>query len=123
MKQEIINQIKDAVIERLGDGYQVDVREVTKNNDTKLTGLTIMKVGQNVAPTIYLDKYVDATEGELMNAADDIVNTYRQHETDVPNVDISREQILAGAAIRVISASLPSGMDLDARRIEMTSSI
>ena len=107
MKQEIIKQIKDAVIERLGDGYEVEIHEVLKNNDTKLTGMTIKKVGHNVAPTIYLDKYVDTTEGELMSAADDIVETYRQHEGRIPENDVvqlDKEKILNGACIWLVNA-------------------
>ena len=39
MKQEIINQIKDAVIERLGDGYEVDVLEVWSATATRRRSL------------------------------------------------------------------------------------
>ena len=36
------------------DGYVVRVQDVQKNNGLVLCGLTIQKVGVNIAPTIYL---------------------------------------------------------------------
>ena len=47
--------VKEAVEASLGDGYEVSINEVLKNNDTHLTGLTIRTEESNVAPTIYLE--------------------------------------------------------------------
>lgn len=45
---------------RLGEGVCVEVRDVRKNNGTILHGLLARKEGCNVAPTIYLDTYLEA---------------------------------------------------------------
>ena len=53
-KQEIVDNIKDY----LGDEYanaQVQITEVTKNNDVHLDGLQIRQENSNVSPTIYLN--------------------------------------------------------------------
>lgn len=47
---------------RLGEGVCVEVRDVRKNNGTILHGLLARKEGCNVAPTIYLDTYLEAYE-------------------------------------------------------------
>ncbi len=51
---------------------------VIKNNDTRLTGLTITETGRNIAPTIYLDHYYEKyCEGtDLNQIVDEIVHTY-----------------------------------------------
>ncbi len=46
--------VKEAVEASLGEGYEVNIHEVLKNNSTHLTGLTIKTEESNVAPTIYL---------------------------------------------------------------------
>ena len=51
--------IKKEVSERLGSGYVVEVRKVTKNNGVTLTGLTVHRDGEKVAPTVYLDGYFE----------------------------------------------------------------
>ena len=45
---------------RLGEGVCVEVREMMKNNGTILHGLLARKAGCYVAPTIYLETYLEA---------------------------------------------------------------
>lgn len=54
---------------------------VIKNNDTRLTGLTITETGRNIAPTIYLDHYYEKyCEGmEVNQIVDEIVQTYLEY--------------------------------------------
>lgn len=47
--------VKEAVEASLGDGHEVTIREVLKNNDTRLIGLAIRAEGSDIAPTIYLE--------------------------------------------------------------------
>ena len=49
--------IRSQVAERLGAGYEVEIRKVTKNNGITLTGLVVKKAGENLSPTIYLDGF------------------------------------------------------------------
>ncbi len=62
--KEVTGKIKEFLPERFSDA-EVSLKVVTKNNDTKLTGLTIKAVNSNIAPTIYLEKfYEDYEHGE-----------------------------------------------------------
>ena len=45
---------------RLGDGYKVEVKETRKNNGVILHGLLVLPEGRNVAPTIYLEPFLEA---------------------------------------------------------------
>ena len=68
-------KIRAEVEERLGDGCSVMIQKVTKNNGIVLTGLTVKKDDEAVAPTIYLDGfYEDGSE----DAADEIVGIYEK---------------------------------------------
>lgn len=51
-----------AVEEELGKGFHIEVKDVRKNNGVILHGMIIMKEGLNVAPTIYLDTFLEAYE-------------------------------------------------------------
>lgn len=55
--------VQAAVQKELGQGYEVALRDVIKNNGVALPGLIIMMQGQNIAPTIYLDSFHEAYEG------------------------------------------------------------
>lgn len=60
MDRNIVEYIKDHIKEYLPPEYknaEVTVNDVLKNNDRTLTGLTILKDGSNIAPTIYLEPY------------------------------------------------------------------
>lgn len=61
---ETVKTVMDAVY---GNECKVRVQEVTKNNSLRLTGLTILSRGSNLAPTIYLDGfYQDYRNGKNM---------------------------------------------------------
>jgi hypothetical protein len=52
----VADQIKDFLPEKYADAT-VDLQEVTKNNDTVLTGILIKTEESNIAPNIYLEGY------------------------------------------------------------------
>ena len=56
---EFAAEVCAAVKERLGSDYNVDVREVRKNNGVVLHGLTARYQQQNVAPTVYLEPFLE----------------------------------------------------------------
>lgn len=76
--------VKEAVEASLGEGYEVNIHEVLKNNNTHLTGLTIKTEESNVAPTIYLEgsferfKVGDATLPVIVS---EIISVYESHKT------------------------------------------
>ena len=51
-----------AVGEGLGRGFHIEVKDVRKNNGVILHGMLVTREGQNVAPTIYLDTFLNAYE-------------------------------------------------------------
>ena len=62
--KEVSRKIKEYLPERFSDA-EVALKVVIKNNDTKLTGLTIKALDSNIAPSIYLEKfYEDYENGE-----------------------------------------------------------
>lgn len=76
-KQNIQDNIKDLLPEKYAD-CDVQIRDVVKNNDTVLDGLTILDPDKNITPTIYLNSYFEDYEnGRPMEAImQSIANTY-----------------------------------------------
>ena len=63
----VAGQIREFLPERFSDA-DVELKVVTKNNNVKLTGLTIKSVESRVAPTIYLEQfYENYRDGEDMD--------------------------------------------------------
>ncbi len=65
MDQNAVEYIKNHIKEFLSLEYQdadVIVKPVVKNNDQVLTGLTVLKDGGNIAPTVYLEPYWEEVE-------------------------------------------------------------
>ncbi len=64
-KEEFVKEMRDRIQEEMGDGYEVKIQNVTKNNGVKLTGLMVNDPSKNIAPTIYLDSmYEDVARGD-----------------------------------------------------------
>ena len=57
-KNEVVGKIREFLPESFASA-EVSLQVVTKNNNLKLTGLTIHSVESNIAPTIYLDKFYE----------------------------------------------------------------
>ncbi len=69
--EEFINAVVEKIREYLPLSFanaSVELNTVTKNNDMKLTGLTIRSGEQNISPTIYLEQFYERyQEGEKMS--------------------------------------------------------
>ena len=89
-KEAMQQQILEALEKKLGDEYSIRIREVYKTN-IKLDGLTILKMGDNVSPTVYLEPYYEKLEnGEQLNViADEISRLYFCSKIEVLDFDIS----------------------------------
>ncbi len=63
MQIEEFNQyVKDHIKEYLPPEYEtakVSIQEVTKSNDRMLSGLTILREGENFLPTVYLEPFAE----------------------------------------------------------------
>ena len=57
-KNSVADQIKDFLPEKYADAT-VELQEVTKNNDTVLTGILIKTEESNIAPNIYLEGFFE----------------------------------------------------------------
>lgn len=55
--ERFLEEVRFAVQEKLGDGHEISVQKVTKNNGIVLDGLVISSKDKNFAPTIYLNSY------------------------------------------------------------------
>ena len=55
--KEFAEKVCDAVGKELGREYQVEYKEVRKNNGVVLHGMLIISGEKNVVPTIYLDTF------------------------------------------------------------------
>lgn len=80
-----VEVMKEEVVIRLKDGYQVTVRKVDKNNDIVLTGLCIGLKDANISTMVYLDcfyeRYLRGGEGNGMAAmADEIIEMYKEQK-------------------------------------------
>lgn len=65
LKEKFVEMVAEQIVNVLPAEYEdakVSIQEVMKNNDQKLTGLTIRKEGVNMAPNIYLDSFYDQYE-------------------------------------------------------------
>ncbi len=89
--KDFTNKMAAAVKERMGEGYQVSVQTVKKNNNITLKGLLIIGKESNVTPMIYLEPFYHAVAGgraTMGQAASDIVDFYKEHKVSRP-VDAS----------------------------------
>lgn len=57
-KKKVVEGIKDWLPEQFATA-NVSIQVITKNNNVKLTGLTITSEGTNISPTIYLEEFFD----------------------------------------------------------------
>lgn len=88
--KEFAEKMRKAMTEVLGDGYEVKLQEVQKNNGVRLQGLLILTQTQNISPTIYLKPFWEAYEGgvTLADLVKRILQIYRE-DTPGESVDMS----------------------------------
>ena len=75
--------VRDEVVKRTGEKYNVRLNDVMKNNGIVLSGITMMQDDSNISPTIYLNRYYEAYEsGEttLGCIVEDVLATYERNK-------------------------------------------
>ena len=89
--EEFVEEIIENMQKRVPENYLVQVQNICKNNDLKLTGLTIGDQKLNIYPTTYLEEfYKKYEEGVSFETITDIIwNTYCQNAPK-SNWDTSR---------------------------------
>lgn len=102
--------VSRAVSEELGEGCQVKLQEIMKNNGVILQGLVILTGKRNLSPTIYLNSFLEAYAAgvPLPVIVSKILEIYR---SDMPadNIDMNffREfdKVRSGICYRVVNRS------------------
>lgn len=89
-RNNLIMTLTDSVKKRLGEGYSVSIQEVLKNNDTKLTGMTISTANSNISPTIYLEEIFAAHQNgvNIEQCVERIIEIYEHSKSEDANFDI-----------------------------------
>lgn len=85
------NAVKAEVALRLDSTYTVEVKEVTKNNDQHLVGISATRKGDNLTPTVYLEAFYDAyREGidDVDTIADRVIEVLTTKQ-DAPVFDVN----------------------------------
>lgn len=74
-------EVRNAVAEEMGNGYEVKLIDVPKNNNVVLKGIVILEEGNRVSPTMYVQE--NMTVGK---AARKVINSYHLNK-DAINPD------------------------------------
>ena len=85
--KDFAEKVCKAMSEILGDGYEVRLQEVQKNNGVKLQGLLILAANQNVSPTIYLKPFWEAYE-EGVTLSEIVRRIFQIYREDTPGESI-----------------------------------
>lgn len=74
--------VSESITQALGKDYKAAIRNVIKNNDMELEGLTIYEEGSVVSPTIYLNEYYEEYEDgrPIGNIIAEIMDVYESHK-------------------------------------------
>lgn len=91
MNKKVMKQlILEALTCKLGDGFHISIHEVFKTN-MKLDGLIIMKDGENIAPTIYMEAFYEALKNGTSLAAviNNILQIYSESVNHTGHIDFT----------------------------------
>ena len=67
-KEEFANEMRDRIEKEMGEGYEVSVLKVAKNNGVEMTGICVKNEETNISPTLYVDQfYEDLQHGREMD--------------------------------------------------------
>ena len=109
-KNNVADQIKDFLPEKYEDA-SVTLQDVTKNNDTVLTGLLIKTEDSNIAPNIYLENFFEQYQDgrDMADILQNIADVRVQHEME-QGFDVSRltdfDQVKDNIICKLVNAEL-----------------
>lgn len=58
-KEEFANEMRDRIEREMGEGYDVSVLKVAKNNGVEMTGISVKSKETNISPTLYVDQFYE----------------------------------------------------------------
>lgn len=109
----MVERLVEAVKGIAGEGYEVKATVVKKNNGVELDAVNIRKAGENVVPTIYIQRELELLEADKITvheAAKHVLGVYEENKgrkpvTDVDIKDISgRDFILQHVEYQLVNA-------------------
>lgn len=83
---DFVDHVAKKVTDQMGEEYHYSTTKVTKNNNIVLTGLSVRKDDETVAPTVYLDEFYEMYEnGEIIqDIVSGIVNCFNDSKRSGP---------------------------------------
>lgn len=88
--KEFAVKLQSALMKKLGEDYDVQIARVPKNNGVWLHGLTIQREDRNVAPTIYMNGFLDAyNDGVPLSYLVERILDILQKDSPTGDVDMS----------------------------------
>lgn len=92
--EEFMEQVLQAVRERVGGDVQVGLQKIQKNNGTEKAALSFRREGSTVCPLIYLEGFYESyqADGETAEALQKVVNDV-EHEREKYNYEMEVEKI------------------------------
>ena len=94
-----LDEVKREVSDLAGDAYTVNIMPVTKNNGVRMTGMTIMRPGDQISPNLYLNGWYDCYKGgmSVRQVAEHLLELY--HDS-VPKDPFDAEELFTPETIR-----------------------
>lgn len=97
-----IKKLEEMIVEKLPEGYDIDVRPVVKNNDLQLDSLIILSEQSAISPNFYLQQYYEKyLQGDTMESlTDEILNIYQDTRKSIEecpmdlSLDCCRDRII-----------------------------
>lgn len=96
MKEAMVERLVEAVKGIAGEGYEVKSTVVKKNNSVELDALNIRKAGENVVPTIYIQRELELLEADKITvheAAKHVLGVYEENKGRKPVIDVDIKDI------------------------------
>lgn len=88
--KEFAQNVQIDIEKKMGEEVTVNLHEVRKNNNVILQGLMILKPGQNITPTIYLDSFFAMYEkgATFQSIIEKIIEIYK---TGIPKTQVNMD--------------------------------
>ncbi len=80
MREVIVSKVVEAVKEFAGKGYEVQSKQIRKNNGVQFQAVIVRKPGEMVSPTIYIDNFIEMIEKKEMTVAEVAEKVFEVYE-------------------------------------------
>ena len=107
--EDFLISVKEEVMTYLGDEYQIEQKQVLKNNGIMLDGLLIRKNNQMVSPSIYLNHYYEQyNEGrDFHEIVEEILESYEASQEESIQIGLNLkfefEQMKSKITYRIVN--------------------